>query len=113
MAKQAAKRAPQADEGGIVLNPFELLDLVKAGHAVEISRARLESVQNARVAIEAQVKLALAEINTKLEEVRAAEAEANKAYKTLAGDIAERYHFDWETHSFCNETGAVRQITEG
>jgi hypothetical protein len=108
----AQSKTTAAKTQEIRLSSDELLAMVKADHQVALAKAEHENAQLAQVSLEAQIKLAAAEVTRKAETTKAALDAAQKHGEALGATLAERYDFDWKTHSYCTETGAVRRITE-
>ncbi|RYF12847.1 MAG: hypothetical protein EOO40_00160 [Deltaproteobacteria bacterium] len=69
---------------------------------------QLNSMENQLIETKRQLEIANRFQSEKL--CAEAFAAAVRAQKAFAQSLADRYHFDWETHSYCPETGVVRRV---
>ena len=111
MAKRIKEPKPAELDPEIRLTQSEFVDLIKADHAVELAHSHGRAASIAYDLIEAQAKEGMRQATAAKQAAQDDVRAARTAHGAMAKALAERYAFDWATHSYCTETGVIRRVS--
>lgn len=94
------------------LAAVDLLEMMRHEHASELAKVRLQLAQAQDRAVRLEITQAAKAAAEGLRHAQDSLSQTRQQQSTFAQALADRYHFQWSTHTFCPDTGIVRRVTE-
>jgi hypothetical protein len=104
--------APDHIDEGIQLSPPDLLELTKREHAAQLAHMGVKLAEAHNRAVRMEIEQAARAASEGQRRTQTEYDAALKMQRDFAEDLAKRYAFTWQTHSYNADTGVVRRLTE-
>lgn len=94
------------------ISSVDMMEMMRHEHASELAKLKMQLAQANDRAIRLEITQAAKAAADGLRVAHDGLNDAKRRQSSFAQQLADRYHFQWTTHTFCPDSGIVRRVTE-